>query len=61
MQSIVTRKTFLNTVVVAATTLLLPAAEAAEKKKTLKIGFAQTGAESDWRTANSESMITEAK
>jgi ABC-type sugar transport system substrate-binding protein len=26
----------------------------------LKIGFAQTGAESDWRTANSESMKSEA-
>ena len=26
----------------------------------LKIGFAQTGAESDWRTANSESMKAEA-
>ena len=29
-------------------------------KKTLKIGFAQTGAESAWRTANSESMKSEA-
>jgi simple sugar transport system substrate-binding protein len=28
--------------------------------KTLKIGFAQTGAESAWRTANSESMKAEA-
>jgi len=28
--------------------------------KPLKIGFAQTGAESDWRTANSESMKSEA-
>lgn len=32
---------------------------AAEPKK-LKIGFAQTGAESDWRTANSESIKSEA-
>lgn len=28
-------------------------------KKVLKVGFAQTGAESDWRTANSESMKAE--
>ena len=34
------------------------AATAAEKK--LKVGFAQTGAESDWRTANSESFKSEA-
>ena len=33
---------------------------AAAPKKTLKIGFAQTGAESAWRTANSESMKAEA-
>lgn len=36
------------------------AAFAAEPKKKLKIGFAQTGAESDWRTANSESIKSEA-
>jgi ABC-type sugar transport system substrate-binding protein len=29
-------------------------------KKTIKVGFAQTGAESAWRTANSESMKSEA-
>ncbi len=33
---------------------------AAGDKKPLKIGFAQTGAESGWRTANSESMKSEA-
>ena len=33
---------------------------AAADHKPLKIGFAQTGAESDWRTANSESMKAEA-
>jgi simple sugar transport system substrate-binding protein len=33
---------------------------AAADKKPLKVGFAQTGAESAWRTANSESMKTEA-
>lgn len=32
----------------------------AADKKPLKIGFAQTGAESAWRTANSESMKSEA-
>lgn len=32
---------------------------AADSKK-LKVGFAQTGAESDWRTANSESIKSEA-
>jgi len=41
--------------------LATPFAPAAEKaKKPLKIGFAQTGAESAWRTANSESMKSEA-
>src|SRR5450432_387933 len=33
---------------------------AAADTKPLKIGFAQTGAESDWRTANSQSMKDEA-
>jgi simple sugar transport system substrate-binding protein len=32
----------------------------AADKKPLKVGFAQTGAESAWRTANSESMKSEA-
>ena len=32
----------------------------AVEKKPLKVGFAQTGAESAWRTANSESMKSEA-
>lgn len=36
----------------------IPAAQAAGKA--LKVGFAQTGAESAWRTANSESMKSEA-
>jgi simple sugar transport system substrate-binding protein len=42
----------------AATLLAAPATYAAGK--TLKVGFAQTGAESAWRTANSESMKAEA-
>jgi galactofuranose transport system substrate-binding protein len=40
---------------------LLPLAHAADAaKKPLKVGFAQTGAESAWRTANTVSMKTEA-
>jgi simple sugar transport system substrate-binding protein len=39
--------------------LFAPFAVAADKKP-LKVGFAQTGAESAWRTANSESMKGEA-
>jgi galactofuranose transport system substrate-binding protein len=35
-------------------------AEKPAAKKTMKVGFAQTGAESAWRTANSESMKAEA-
>jgi ABC-type sugar transport system substrate-binding protein len=61
MQLTSSRKTFFRTAAAAAVALALPLAFTAEKKKTLKIGFAQTGAESDWRTANSESMISEAK
>jgi ABC-type sugar transport system substrate-binding protein len=38
----------------------LLAAGRADDAKPLKIGFAQTGAESAWRTANSESMKSEA-
>ena len=45
---------FISTGLLTAT--LLVAADG----KPLKIGFAQTGAESDWRTANSESMKAEA-
>ena len=41
---------------VAATSLFAQA-----PKKTLKVGFAQTGAESAWRTANTVSMKTEAE
>jgi galactofuranose transport system substrate-binding protein len=62
MQSKSPRKHFLGLIALLVTAMLAaPFANAAEKKKTLKIGFAQTGAESDWRTANSESMISEAK
>jgi ABC-type sugar transport system substrate-binding protein len=62
MQSKFSRKYFLSLGALLVAGLLTASfATAAEKKKTLKIGFAQTGAESDWRTANSESMISEAK
>jgi galactofuranose transport system substrate-binding protein len=42
---------------------LLPLGQAADSpaKKTIKVGFAQTGAESAWRTANTVSMKTEAE
>jgi len=33
----------------------------AADKKPIKVGFAQTGAESAWRTANTESMKSEAE
>ncbi len=57
MQPLFTRKRFLGLAVAAfATASVLSAASA----KKLKVGFAQTGAESAWRTANSESMKSEA-
>jgi galactofuranose transport system substrate-binding protein len=55
MKPVITRKCF---VLFACGVLTL--AHAASAKKPLKVGFAQTGAESDWRTANSESIKTEA-
>jgi simple sugar transport system substrate-binding protein len=57
------RKRFLSMAALAAFAFSLSLqAHAAEgaKKKTLKVGFAQTGAESAWRTANTESMKSEA-
>jgi len=47
---------FLLVGVAAGAAVIAPAAD----KKPLKVGFAQTGAESAWRTANSESMKSEA-
>jgi simple sugar transport system substrate-binding protein len=35
-------------------------ADGSSSSKQIKVGFAQTGAESDWRTANTESMKAEA-
>ena len=40
--------------------VMMGSSTASGAKKTLKVGFAQTGAESAWRTANSESMKSEA-
>jgi simple sugar transport system substrate-binding protein len=58
MNTSITRKTFLWRTAAAAALLSVPARAAAGKK--LKVGFAQTGAESAWRTANSASMKNEA-
>lgn len=44
----------------ALASLALVAAVSSAAEKKLKIGFAQTGAESAWRTANTESMKSEA-
>lgn len=60
MRSLLSRKTFcfLLAALPALSLSSLPAAAAT--KKVLKVGFAQTGAESAWRTANSDSMKSEA-
>ena len=56
------RRHFLSGTTLALLTIILaPVIHAADPgKKPLKVGFAQTGAESAWRTANSESMKAEA-
>lgn len=58
MKTSLTRKSFLAAGIAALVALGAPALLAAGK--TIKVGFAQTGAESAWRTANSESMKSEA-
>lgn len=58
MSSLLTRKRF--SLLLVASLALTSGLLAAAPKKTIKIGFAQTGAESAWRTANSESMKAEA-
>jgi simple sugar transport system substrate-binding protein len=55
-----TRAKFLNRAAAALVVAAAAILHAAPGKKPLKIGFAQTGAESAWRTANSESMKSEA-
>ncbi|MBI5768688.1 MAG: ABC transporter substrate-binding protein [Verrucomicrobia bacterium] len=56
MQKLLPRLVWVAAGLFAATASL----HAQAAKKQLKVGFAQTGAESAWRTANSESMKSEA-
>ncbi len=58
MFTLITRQPFLF--LAAAALLTVTGLFGAAPKKTLKVGFAQTGAESAWRTANSDSMKAEA-
>lgn len=51
----------LFTALIASVLVFAPGMHAAAGKKPLKIGFAQTGAESAWRTANTISMKSEAE
>src|SRR4051812_8093943 len=61
IKPLLTRNRFLSFALVACVAVgSLDRALAADAKKTLKVGFAQTGAESAWRTANSESIKSEA-
>jgi simple sugar transport system substrate-binding protein len=60
MKTSVSRKMFLWSGALALGALVMPTLHAAAGRK-LKVGFAQTGAESAWRTANSASMKAEAE
>jgi len=60
MKTTVSRKLFLWSGALALGALMMPSGHAASGKK-LKVGFAQTDAESAWRTANSASMKAEAE
>ena len=52
----------LNIALASATlSSMLPASVLAQDKKAPVLGFAQVGAESEWRTANSESIKSAAK
>jgi ABC-type sugar transport system substrate-binding protein len=53
------RKIFAGVLAAASLVALMPAAALAQKKPVL--GFAQVGAESEWRTANTESIKSSAK
>lgn len=53
------RRTLIAALVSASFTAAMPMSALAQKK--LTIGFAQTGAESEWRTANTDSVISAAK
>ena len=59
MKPLLPRKSFLSFAAIAVFAAAFAGA-AQKAKKTLKVGFAQTGAESAWRTANTESMKSEA-
>src|SRR2546430_1477461 len=55
------KRNFLIAIAATLALVALPFSGAADSaNKPLKVGFAQTGAESAWRTANSESMKSEA-
>jgi galactofuranose transport system substrate-binding protein len=54
------RPSLLSAFVLVSVALISQAVAADKAKKPLKVGFAQTGAESAWRTANSESIKAEA-
>jgi simple sugar transport system substrate-binding protein len=53
------RKTFTTSLLAAAVLAMLPLTGHAEKK--IVLGFSQVGAESEWRTANTESIKASAK
>jgi ABC-type sugar transport system substrate-binding protein len=59
MKTLLSRRTFFTAAGVLTLALFTPLAAQAPKK-TIKVGFAQTGAESAWRTANTASMKSEA-
>lgn len=60
MKTLMTRKTFLLCATGVASALFAAAPAGAASGKKIKVGFAQTGAESAWRTANTDSMKSEA-
>jgi simple sugar transport system substrate-binding protein len=60
MSTPLSRRSFFAYAAVVALALLAPLA-AQTPKKPIKVGFAQTGAESAWRTANTVSMKAEAE
>ncbi len=54
-----TRRTLTSAIAAASLAALLPATALAQKK--IVLGFSQVGAESEWRTANTESIKSAAK
>ena len=53
------RRTLTTAIAAASLAALLPATALAQKK--IVLGFSQVGAESEWRTANTESIKSAAK